>query len=200
MESQDSGKGIGFRQGTGAQELGIDGAQLYPHVVAGGQATKQKRGSSSLGGERRTILRGQAHADSRRRHYSRQRAAVANAEDLIRVSQKITKGKNQPVPTLVSLERDLADLLTVVKIGPEAEEKPPPSSMEALGRDFHSGFDKGVVRCLGTTFMTKGVRVVQVYPYTPAKKAGIRAGDLCSEWTAKSSTPTGLKMPKSSET
>ena len=30
------------------------------------------------------------------RHYSRQREAVANAEDLIRVSQKITKGKTNP--------------------------------------------------------------------------------------------------------
>ena len=41
--------------------------------------------------------------------------------ELIRVSNEITEGKTEPVPVLVSYERDGRSYLTVVKIGPEPE-------------------------------------------------------------------------------
>ena len=120
-------------------------------------------------------------------------------DDLIRISQK-NEGKNQPVPTLVSLERDLADLLTVVKIGPSGR-KPTPSSLEALGRGFHSGFDKGIVRCLGTASYDQGrPRGSGLSGYTRPKGGNSGRETFCSEWTAKSSTPTGPKMQKFSAT
>ena len=40
-------------------------------------------------------------------------------------SRKITSGKEFPVPTLVEFERNLAKILTTIKIGPEAEENQP---------------------------------------------------------------------------
>ena len=80
---------------------------------------------------------------------------AANADDLIRISQKRTKGKNQPVPTLVSLERILPICSRSLK-SVRKRRKPPPSSMEALGRGFHSGSDKGIVRGLGTASYDQG--------------------------------------------
>ena len=40
-------------------------------------------------------------------------------------SRKITRGKKVPVSTLVEFERNLAKILTTIKIGPEAEENQP---------------------------------------------------------------------------
>lgn len=104
--------------------------------------------------------------------------AVESMEDLIRISQKITKGKTQPVATLVSLERDLADLLTVVKIGPEAEENRPLQAWKPWVGISTQVLTRELSEALGLPKTTKGIRVVQVYPDTPAQKAGIRAGDL----------------------
>ncbi len=103
---------------------------------------------------------------------------VANVEDLIRISQKRTKGKTQPVPTLVSLERDLAHLLTVVKIGPEAEENRPLQAWKPWVGLATQVLTRELSEALELPVMTKGIRVVQVYPDTPAQKAGIREGDL----------------------
>ena len=103
---------------------------------------------------------------------------VANVDDLIRISQKRTKGKTQPVPTLVSLERDLADLLTVVKIGPEAEENRPLQAWKPWVGVSTQVLTRELSEALELPVMTKGIRVVQVYPDTPAQKAGILAGDL----------------------
>jgi len=104
--------------------------------------------------------------------------AVSSMEDLSRISHKITKGKTQPVPTLVSLERDLADLLTVVKIGPEAEENRPVQAWKPWVGISTQVLTRELSEALELPGMTKGIRVVQVYPDTPAKKAGIRSGDL----------------------
>jgi serine protease Do len=104
--------------------------------------------------------------------------AVSSIEDLSRISLKITKGKTQPVPTLVSLERDLADLLTVVKIGPEAEENRPVQAWKPWVGISTQVLTRELSEALELPKMTKGIRVVQVYPDTPAKKAGIRSGDL----------------------
>ena len=50
---------------------------------------------------------------------------ITSTKDLVEVSRKITRGKDEPIPVLVSFERGQAKLLTVIKIGPEAEENQP---------------------------------------------------------------------------
>jgi serine protease Do len=103
---------------------------------------------------------------------------VTSMADLIRLTKEITTGKTEAVPTLVTIERNLGHLLTVVKLGPEAEENRPVQawkpwlgvSTQVLTRDLADaiGLERGAL----------GVRVVQVYPDTPARKGGIEAGDL----------------------
>ena len=103
---------------------------------------------------------------------------VLNLKDMMDISYKITRGKSEPVATLVSFERDMANLLTVIKIGPEAEENRPLQawkpwlgvSTQVLTRDLSDA--------LGLPRTTRGVRLAQVYPRTPAEKAGFKAGDL----------------------
>ena len=48
---------------------------------------------------------------------------IAKIDDLISISEELTEGKTMPVPVLVRFERNLANYLSVIKIGPEAEEK-----------------------------------------------------------------------------
>ncbi|MDA9120316.1 PDZ domain-containing protein, partial [Opitutales bacterium] len=50
---------------------------------------------------------------------------LTKIEDLHTISRELTEGKTEPVPVLVRFERNLASYLTVIKIGPEAEEKRP---------------------------------------------------------------------------
>jgi serine protease Do len=72
----------------------------------------------------------------------------------------------------------LADLLTVVKIGPEAEENRPLQAWKPWVGVSTQVLTRELSEALELPQTTKGIRVVQVYPDTPAKKAGLRAGDL----------------------
>ncbi len=97
--------------------------------------------------------------------------------DLIRVSDEITEGKTEPVPVLVSYERDGRNYLTVVKIGPEPDPDKP-----GLVKKAWIGIDTQVIssdlaEALGVSG-SKGVRITQVHPGSSAEKAGLRAGDL----------------------
>ena len=103
---------------------------------------------------------------------------VKNIADMIRLSNQITKGKTEPVPTLVTFERDLADLLTVVKIGPEAEENRPMQAWKPWVGVSTQVLTRDLSEALELPRTTRGVRIAQVYPHTPAKKGGLLAGDL----------------------
>lgn len=103
---------------------------------------------------------------------------VKNMADMIRLSNQITKGKTEPVPTLVTFERDLADLLTVVKIGPEAEENRPMQAWKPWVGVSTQVLTRDLSEALELPRTTRGVRIAQVYPDTPAKKGGLLAGDL----------------------
>ena len=103
---------------------------------------------------------------------------VRNMADMIRLSNQITKGKTEPVATLVTFERDLADLLTVVKIGPEAEENRPMQAWKPWVGVSTQVLTRDLSEALELPRTTRGVRIAQVYPDTPAKKGGVLAGDL----------------------
>ncbi|MBT5715319.1 MAG: PDZ domain-containing protein, partial [Opitutae bacterium] len=103
---------------------------------------------------------------------------VTGIKDLVRLSKKITDGKKEPVSTLVSFERDMAQLLTVVKIGPEAEENRPVQAWKPWLGVSTQVLTRELTEALKMPKTTRGVRIAQVYPRTPAKKAGMKAGDL----------------------
>ena len=104
--------------------------------------------------------------------------AVRGIKDLVHLSKKITEGKKEPVSTLVTFERDMAKLLTVVKIGPEAEENRPVQAWKPWLGVSTQVLTRELSEALRMPKTTKGVRIAQVYPRTPAQKAGLLAGDL----------------------
>lgn len=100
-----------------------------------------------------------------------------NLTELIAVSAAITEGKTDPVPVLVSYERDGRNYLTVAKIGAEPDPDRP-----GLVKKAWIGIDTQVIsadlsKALGIPG-AKGVRVTQVHPGSNAEKAGLKMGDL----------------------
>ena len=104
--------------------------------------------------------------------------AVRSIKDLLRISEKITKGKKEPISTLIRFERDMAQLLTVVKIGPEAQENRPVQAWKPWLGVSTQVLTRELTEALKMPKTTRGVRIAQVYPRTPAQKAGMLAGDL----------------------
>ncbi len=103
---------------------------------------------------------------------------IKGIEDMLQISREITLGKKEPVSTLVGFERDMAKLLTVIKIGPEAEENRPVQAWKAWLGVSTQVLTRELTEALTLPKNTRGVRIAQVYPRTPAKKAGLEAGDL----------------------
>lgn len=104
--------------------------------------------------------------------------AIQSVKDLIEISRKITRGQSEPVPVLVEFERNLAQLLTVVKIGPEAEENQPLQAWKPWLGISTQVITKELAVALDLPASTRGIRIAQVFPETPAEKAGLASGDL----------------------
>jgi serine protease Do len=102
---------------------------------------------------------------------------IKNVEDLLKLTNKITKGKREPVPVVVAFERKKEQHLTVVEVGIEELEDPGlevrkawlPVATQVLTRDIAKELNIG---------KRSGVRVTQVYPKSSAERAGVRVGDL----------------------
>ena len=103
---------------------------------------------------------------------------VDSVQDLMDLSRKITRGKKVPVFTLVEFERNLAKILTTIKIGPEAEENQPLEAWKPWLGVSTQVLTKDLSKALNLPEASRGVRITQVYPETPAKAGGILAGDL----------------------
>ncbi|MFP4054644.1 MAG: PDZ domain-containing protein [Phycisphaerae bacterium] len=102
---------------------------------------------------------------------------VNNVSDMQAITRTVVKGKDEPVPTLVSYERGSEKLMTVVNVGMEPERAPPRRARKAwlavktqvLTRDLAEALDLE-----GTT----GFRVTHVYKGYSAEEAGLEVGDL----------------------
>lgn len=104
--------------------------------------------------------------------------SINSISDLLDASRKITRGKGEPIPVLVRFERGLAKLLTVVKIGPEAEENQPLEAWKPWVGISTQILTRDLSEILGLPLTTRGIRIAQVFPETPAEKGGLLAGDL----------------------
>ena len=104
--------------------------------------------------------------------------AIRSVSELLDASRKITRGKDEPIPVLVKFERGLAKLLTVIKIGPEAEENQPLEAWKPWVGIATQVLTRELSDMLGLPRTTRGIRIAQVFPGTPAEKGGLLAGDL----------------------
>lgn len=101
---------------------------------------------------------------------------VQSLEDLVAVTNELTEGQTDPVPTLVGYERGAERYLTVVEVGVKELEDPGlevrkawlPVKTQVLTRDIADKLPRE-----GLT----GFRVTKVYEGTTAEQAGLRVGD-----------------------
>jgi serine protease Do len=103
---------------------------------------------------------------------------IGNSEELFSLSRELTQNKPVPVPILVQFERNLANYLTVIKIGPEAEEKRPIEAWKPWLGVSTQVLTNELAEAIGLEKDSRGVRLSQVFPDTPASKAGLLTGDL----------------------
>jgi S1-C subfamily serine protease len=102
---------------------------------------------------------------------------ITNIEALVNFTKTFTKGLPEPKPVLVTFERDEQEFDTVVKIGPELEIPPPGQTARAWLGVMTQPLTADLAEALDLAGK-KGVRVTQVSPDSPAKKAGIETGDI----------------------
>jgi serine protease Do len=103
---------------------------------------------------------------------------IHQISDLIEITRERTTGQTEAVPVLVKFERNLANYLTVVKIGPEAEEKRPLEAWKPWLGVSTQVLTAELAEAIGLPTQSRGVRLSQVFPNTPAERAGMQAGDL----------------------
>jgi serine protease Do len=102
---------------------------------------------------------------------------VKNLAGLEELTGKLTEGKSDPVPVIVTFERKAERFLTVVKVGVKDLKDPGlevtkawlPVEMHIISRD--------IAAQLGQPSL-KGFYLTRVFPGTTAEKAGLKAGDF----------------------
>ena len=101
---------------------------------------------------------------------------VKTTDELAAATRKITEGKEDPTPVVVTFERTALQYMTVVKVGKEKPSEPGrevrkawlPVEFQVLTRELAEALE------LDKT----GVRLTQVHPEGSAEKAGLAAGDF----------------------
>jgi serine protease Do len=97
--------------------------------------------------------------------------------DLRQVTEAITRGATEPKPVVVQFDRQLQQMLTVVRVGPEAQEEKPVRVDKAWLGAQTQVLTSDLAEALGVEGKP-GVRVTWVMKDSPGDKAGIRPGDL----------------------
>lgn len=121
--------------------------------------------------------------------------AVRSTKELIEQTERLTGGKSEPVPVLVTFERNNERYLTVVKLGTRDIEDPGlevrkawlPVAAQVLTADIAEGL--GIAG-------RKGMRITQVYAGSSAEKGGLKAGDII---TAIDGEPIAASRPEDYE-
>jgi len=102
---------------------------------------------------------------------------VKNVADLVKATENIVKGKEEPVPVLVGLNRQQDNYLTVVKVGMRKMADPGVEVQKAWLPISSQVITNDLAEALGVKGKT-GVRITRLYPGSEAEKAGLLVGDL----------------------
>src|SRR5262249_23118594 len=103
--------------------------------------------------------------------------AVKNLADLVELTRKLTTGKTEPTPVLVTFERKAERFLTVVKVGIQELKDPGLEVTKAwLPVETHV-ISREIAKQLGQPSL-KGFYITRVFTGTTADKAGLKAGDF----------------------
>jgi len=103
---------------------------------------------------------------------------IHSVADLVKISKEILQDKTEPVPVLIRFERDLASFLTVIKIGPTPVETRPFETWKPWLGIRTQVITRDLSEAIGLGRNGRGIRISQVFPDTPAERAGLLAGDL----------------------
>lgn len=102
---------------------------------------------------------------------------VKDLAGLVAVTEKLTAGKTEPVPVIVTFERKAERFLTVVKVGIKDLKDPGlevakawlPVETHVISRDIANQLGQPTLR---------GFYITRIYADTTAAKAGLKAGDF----------------------
>jgi serine protease Do len=102
---------------------------------------------------------------------------VKNTQDLLALTRKLTEGRTEPAPAMVTFERKAARYLTLVRIGLDELKDPGLEVTKAwLPLETHV-ISREIAKQLGQPAL-KGFYITRVYPGTTAEKAGLKPGDF----------------------
>ncbi len=102
---------------------------------------------------------------------------VADLDAFRKVTDELTRGKNEPEPVLVAFERENTRQLAVVEVGIRPPQDPPAEARKAWLPVATQVLSKKLASALGIKGKM-GVRITQVYPESTAEKAGFQIGDI----------------------
>ena len=102
---------------------------------------------------------------------------VKNTRDLMALTRKLTEGRTEPVPAMVTFERKAARYLAVVRVGLEELKDPGLEVTKAWLPVETQVISREIAKQLGQPNL-KGFYITRVYPNTTAAKAGLKPGDF----------------------
>ena len=102
---------------------------------------------------------------------------VPDVAALKRITTELTEGKSERVPVLVQFERDMKQILTVVKIGREENKNRPAVASKPWASMATQVLTSDLAESLGMAGQ-RGVRVTEVFKRQAAEKAGVKVGDV----------------------
>jgi serine protease Do len=102
---------------------------------------------------------------------------VKNTKELIALTHKLTEGRTEPIPAMVTFERKAARYLAVVRVGLEELKDPGLEVTKAWLPVETQVISREVAKQLGQPAL-KGFYITRVYPNTTAAKAGLKPGDF----------------------
>jgi len=102
---------------------------------------------------------------------------VKNTQELINLTHKLTEGRTEPVPAMVTFERKAARHLAVVRVGLEELKDPGLEVTKAWLPIETQVISREIAKQLGQPSL-KGFYITRVYPGTTSAKAGLQPGDF----------------------
>jgi serine protease Do len=102
---------------------------------------------------------------------------VKNTAELVELTRKLTDGRKEPVPAMVTFERKATRYLAVVRVGLEELKDPGLEVTKAWLPIETQVISREIAKQLGQPSL-KGFYITRVYPGTTADKAGLKPGDF----------------------